>query len=155
MNNIEKENILISACLLGDKCRYDGKVLSNKLNDLIKYYNLIPFCPEVSGGLSIPRDPSEIINGKVISSKGRDVTSFFNRGAFLALSICKEKKVSLAILKEESPSCGKNKIYDGSFKGVLIDGKGITTRKLLNEGIKVINEEEALLLLKEKENENN
>ena len=150
---MEKENVLISACLLSNKCRYDGKIINNELKDLLKFFNLIPFSPEVSGGLPIPRDPSEIIGEKVVSLKNKDVTKNFNSGAFLAESICKEKNIHLAILKEESPSCGVYKIYDGTFSNKLIDGKGITTSRLIKAGIKVINEIEAKELLVQKENE--
>ena len=152
---MNKENVLISACLLGKNTRYDGKNQNIvKLHELVKYFNLIPFCPEVSGGLKIPRDPSEIKGDKVVSIKGKDVTKNFNDGAFLALSICKKLDIKLAILKEESPSCGVNKIHDGNFKNNIIDGMGVTARKLLDNGIKVINEYDALSLLEEKENEN-
>lgn len=151
---MEKENVLISACLLGDNCRYDG--LNQKIDfidKLTKYYNLIPFCPEVSGGLKTPRLPSEIKGDKVINRKGEDVTRYFNQGAFLASSICLSKNIKFAILKEESPSCGVYKIHDGNFKNNIIDGKGITTRKLLGQNIKVVNEIEARKLIEQKENE--
>lgn len=151
---MEKENILISACLLGQMCRYDGKSQEiKKLHKLLDYYNLVPFCPEVSGGLKIPRDPSEIKGDKVISIKGKDVTKNFNLGAFTALNICKNLNIKLAILKEESPSCGVNKIHDGSFNNNIISGSGITTKRLISEGIKVINENDALKLLDRLENE--
>ena len=152
---MEKENVLISACLLGKNTRYDGKNQNIPLlHNLVNFYNLIPFCPEVEGGLKIPRDPSEISGDKVISIKGKDVTRNFNAGAFLALSICKQMNIKLAILKEESPSCGVNKIHDGTFKNVIINGRGVTTKKLIDNNIKVINENDALKLLQEKENEN-
>lgn len=152
---MEKENVLISACLLGKNTRYDGKSqYIPLLHNLVNYYNLIPFCPEVEGGLKIPRDPSEVSGDKVISIKGKDVTKYFNSGAFLALSICKKMDIKLAILKEESPSCGVNKIHDGTFKNVIVNGRGVTTKKLIDNNIKVINENDALKLLQEKENEN-
>ena len=152
---MEKENVLISACLLGKNTRYDGKNQNiPSLHNLVNFYNLIPFCPEVEGGLKIPRDPSEISGEKVISIKGKDVTKNFNAGAFLALSICKKMNIKLAILKEESPSCGVNKIHNGTFKNILVNGIGVTTKKLLENNIKVINENDALKLLQEKENEN-
>jgi len=152
---MEKENVLISACLLGNNTRYDGKNQNIPLlHNLVNFYNLIPFCPEVEGGLKIPRDPSEISGDKVNSIKGKDVTKYFNAGAFLALSICKKMNIKLAILKEESPSCGVSKIHDGTFKNVIINGRGVTTKKLIDNNIKVINENDALKLLQEKENEN-
>lgn len=150
-----KEKILVSACLIGENCRYDGKNSLNKdVLALTKYYDLIPICPEVSGGLKTPRYPSEIKDGKVINSKGKDVTDNYNDGAYWASTVARLQNIKLAILKEKSPSCGTHKIHDGSFSGKLIDGKGITTIKLEKAHIKVINEEEASLLLKECEEKN-
>ena len=147
------EKILISACLVGDKTKYDGHSNYNPLiKDLLELYELVPFCPEVEGGLKIPRDPSEIRGDKVISSKGRDVTRFFNEGAEKALNICKYLDIKLAILKEASPSCGSSEIYDGSFSNRKIKGEGITTALLRKNGIKVINESEIESLLKKEEN---
>jgi uncharacterized protein YbbK (DUF523 family) len=151
MNN-EKEKVLISACLLGEKCRYDGLAKEVKgIINLTKYYDLIPVCPEVSGGLKTPRTPSEIKDNKVISKTGKDVTENYLNGAYWASSICNIYHIKLAILKEDSPSCGSHFIHDGSFSGKKIPGKGMTTRKLEKQGIKVINEEEALALLKQLE----
>ena len=150
-----KEKILVSACLIGENCRYDGKNSLNKdVLALTKYYDLIPICPEVSGGLKTPRYPSEIKDGKVINSKGKDVTDNYNDGAYWASTVARLQNIKLAILKEKSPSCGTHKIHDGSFSGKLIDGKGITTIKLEKARIRVINEEEASLLLKECEEKN-
>lgn len=150
-----KEKILVSACLIGENCRYDGKNSLNKdVLALTKYYDLIPICPEVSGGLKTPRYPSEIKDGKVINSKGKDVTDNYNDGAYWASTVAILQNIKLAILKEKSPSCGTHKIHDGSFSGKLIDGKGITTIKLEKARIRVINEEEASLLLKECEEKN-
>lgn len=149
---MEKENILISACLIGINCRYDGKNnKNNNIERLMEYYNLIPFCPEESGGLPTPRDPSEIRGDKVVSIKEKDVTTNFNSGAFLASSICISKKIKLAILKEDSPSCGVHFIHNGKFDGKKIEGQGITTKKLLSLGIKIISENEIEDLLKEHE----
>ena len=142
------EKILISACLIGDKTKYDGKSNYNpKIQDLLEKYELVPFCPEVEGGLSIPRDPSERRNEKVITKEGRNVTKQFEKGAELALNICQYLGIRLAILKENSPSCGVNKIYDGKFENKLIPGSGVTTELLKRKGIKVISEEEIDSLL--------
>ena len=150
-----KEYVLISACLIGENCRYDGKnSLTKAVKDLAKYYNLIPICPEVSGGLKTPRHPSEIVGDKVISIKGRDVTSNYYDGAYWATSIVRMYNIKLAIMKEKSPSCGVHKIHNGKFDGGLIDGQGITTRKLEKLGVKVINEDEANELLLELEVKN-
>ncbi len=143
------EKILISACLVGDKTKYDGHSNYNPLiKDLLELYELVPFCPEVEGGLKTPRDPSEIKGDKVLSSKGRDVTRNFNEGAEKALNICKYLNIKLAILKEGSPSCGSNEIYDGTFSNKKKKGEGITTSLLRKNGIKVINENEIESLLK-------
>lgn len=143
-----KEKILISACLVGENCRYDGKnALVKELKELTKYYDLIPICPEVSGGLKTPRFPSEIKDGKVISKNDKDVTEFYNNGAYWAKSVCLLYNVKLAILKEKSPSCGVHQIYDGTFSNNLIEGEGITTKKLKQMHVKVINEKEAVELL--------
>lgn len=147
-----KEKILISACLIGENCRYDGKnCLKKDLLSLSKYYDMIPICPEVSGGMKTPRFPSEIKNGSVINSKGKDVTDFYHDGAYWASSIVRIYNIKLAILKERSPSCGVHLIHNGNFDGKVIEGKGITTQRLEKLGVKVINEEEALNLLKELE----
>lgn len=143
------EKILISACLVGDNVKYDGT--NNKsplIDELLKYFELIPFCPEVEGGLSVPRDPSERLNGKVVSSKGRDVTRQFSFGAEMAYNICLYLGIKVAILKETSPSCGVHEIYDGRFTHKKIMGKGYTTEYLTNKGIKVISENEIEEFLK-------
>lgn len=148
-----KEKILISACLIGENCRYDGKnCLIKDLLKLTKYYDLIPFCPELLGGLKVPRKPCEIKNGVVITPNNKDLTERFNDGAYWASSVVKLKKIKLAILKEKSPSCGVHKIYDGTFSSKLIDGSGVTTRALKKLNVEVINETEALTLLSKKEN---
>lgn len=149
-----KEKILVSACLLGEKCRYDGKSCPVKaVQELMKYYDLIPVCPEVLGGLKTPRYPSEIKDSRVVNSKGFDVTEKYQTGAYWVKTVCQVKNIKLAVLKEKSPSCGCKKIYDGSFSGKLIDGKGITVRELEKIGVKVIDEEDAIELLASKEKE--
>lgn len=151
-----KEKILISACLIGDNTRYDGKSCKNDdVLKLTKYYDLIPICPEVNGGLKTPRDPSEIKGNKVISSKGKDVTSYYQDGAFLAESICHLFSIKLAILKENSPSCGVNFIHDGTFSGNLIKGKGITTERLEKLGVKCITENQINELIEYKDKTEN
>ncbi|MFI3252513.1 MAG: DUF523 domain-containing protein [bacterium] len=134
------EKVLVSACLLGVNCKYNG---SNNLCDVkskLVGYEIIQFCPEVSGGLSIPRVSCEILNNKVINKNNEDKTFEFNKGANLALELCKKHNIKLAVLKEKSPSCGVTKIYDGTFSGNLIDGSGVTTSLLKENGIEVINE---------------
>ena len=144
----EKEKILISACLVGDNCRYDGKNnLTPKLEALLEKYELVPFCPECEGGLKTPRVPSERKGDKVVTKDNRNVTHQYEKGAELAWNICFFLKIKTAILKENSPSCGVHKIYDGSFSHHLINGVGTTTELLKEKGINVISEEEIDTLL--------
>lgn len=135
------EKILISACLVGDKTKYDGKSNYHPLiKDLLEKYELVPFCPEVEGGLPTPRQPSEIVGNKVVTKVGKDVTKNFQDGASKALMICQYLGIKIAILKEGSPSCGLNQVYDGTFSGRKIKGSGITAKLLIQNGIKVITE---------------
>lgn len=141
------ENILVSACLLGIGCRYDGKHKADpKVLALADKYNLIPVCPEIYGGLSTPRIPSERIGDKVMMKDGRDVTENYQRGASEALELCRIFNVKTAILKERSPSCGKGMIYDGNFTSTLTARHGVTAELLISEGIRVIGESEIDLL---------
>lgn len=140
---LAKEKIIVSACLLGNKVRYDGKdSFKEEIAMLSEKYELIPVCPEVLGGLMIPRDPAEINGSLVLTNKGKDVTMNFREGAQTVLDLCKENHISKAIMKSKSPSCGKGKIYDGSFSHHLIDGNGIAVELLLKNNIKVYNENE-------------
>ena len=135
-------NILVSACLLGINCRYDGK--DNKVEDILnvlKEHNIIPICPEQLGGLTTPREPSEIVNGKVISKSGIDVNEEFEKGAGEALKLSKMFNSSIAILKARSPSCGSIQIYDGNFNGSLVDGHGVTAKLFRENGMMVFSEE--------------
>lgn len=143
------EKILISACLIGDKCKYDGHANYSPLyKELLEKYELVPFCPEVEGGLPTPRKPSERKGDRVINNAGKDVTKQFNEGAQKALNICKYLDIKIAILKENSPSCGSTQIYDGNFKNKLIKGEGVTTELLRKNGITVYNENQIEELLK-------
>lgn len=143
ISNMEKENIIVSACLLGENCKYNGKNnYCQKVVDLKKKYNLITICPEVDGGLPIPRIPSEIVNDKVINESGIDVTNEYNLGAKKALDKALDNNVKKAILKAKSPSCGCGYIYDGSFTHTLIKGDGVTTKLFKENNIKVLTEED-------------
>ena len=138
-----KEKILISACLLGTPCRYDGASKPcEKAKALKETYDLIPVCPEVMGGLETPRLPCEIQNGRVIRSDGADLTEAYENGAIKCLKLATENKIRLAVLKEKSPSCGCHFRYDGTFSGTLIPGNGITAEMLTNNGIQVKSEDE-------------
>ncbi|MBR2972528.1 MAG: DUF523 domain-containing protein [Clostridia bacterium] len=142
------ENILVSACLLGIGCRYDGKHKANpEVLKLKERYNLIPVCPEIFGGLPTPRVPSERIGDKVMMKDGRDVTENYQKGAEEALELCRIYNIKTAILKERSPSCGKGFVYDGTFTGVLTERDGVTAELLLSAGIRVIGESEINILL--------
>ncbi len=149
------KKILISACLAGDRVRYDGKSAHLK-DSLLKEWSqkglLVKVCPEVSGGLKIPRPEAQIVNGngldvlkgtaKVIDIQGSDVTLSFIRGAEYTLSIAAQFGIEMAILKEKSPSCGVHRIYDGCFVSNIIPGFGVTAALLKQSGIKVFSENE-------------
>ena len=138
-----KKNILVSACLLGQSCRYDGKSKPcERVIALKDTYNLIPICPEVMGGLPTPRTPSEICGELVLMKDGRNVTENYNRGAQKALEIARENACTVAILKEKSPSCGSGLIHNGLFDGGLVEGDGITAKLLKSQGILVLGESE-------------
>lgn len=138
-----KKNILVSACLLGHACRYDGKSKPcERVIALKDTYNLIAVCPEVMGGLPTPRVPSEICGARVLMKDGRDVTENYNRGAEKALEIARENACTVAILKEKSPSCGSDLIHNGLFDGGLVEGDGITAQLLKKAGIRVLGESE-------------
>ena len=147
--------ILVSACLLGQKVRYDGSDKDQRnalLNELIAQDRVVTICPEVAGGLSVPRLPAEIQNGaghdvlneqaRVVDSAGQDVTAEFVSGAQQALALARQHDIRAAILKARSPSCGNAQIYDGTFSKRLLEGRGVTAALLERHGIKVFNEDE-------------
>lgn len=134
---------IVSACLCGEKTRYDGKVFVNdKLKGLVDKGKAILVCPEIAGGLKVPRLPCEIKNGRVVNFSADDKTEHFVDGAFKTLEIAKKYGIKKAILKEKSPSCGSKYIYDGTFTKSLIHGQGITTRLLQMNDIEVISDQE-------------
>lgn len=144
--------ILVSACLLGERVRYDGSahtVPSPHLERWRKEGRLVPICPEVLAGLPVPRPPAELQpDGRVVDDAGADLTEAFLRGAEITLALAEE--ALLAILKDGSPSCGSARIHDGSFSGTLIPGQGITARLLREQGVAVFSEtqiDEAAALL--------
>ena len=139
--------ILISACLAGVNCKYDGgNNYNEKIMELVRNGDAILVCPEQLGGLTTPRTPSEIkiVNGIrcVFMEDGRDVTKEYERGANEVLNLAKSLNINKAILKAKSPSCGCGIIYDGTFTKTKISGNGITSQLLLNNGIEVITEED-------------
>lgn len=133
-----KENVLVSSCLIGLNTRYDKKSSKNIFKELNLKYNVIPFCPEQAAGLPTPRKPCEIKDGSVYNIDGVNLTKKFLDGANETLKLCKMYNIKKAYLKAKSPSCGKGKIYDGSFSGVLTDGDGIVTKLLEENEIEVI-----------------
>ena len=142
------KNILVSNCILGNNCKYNGKNNYNPLIERLKEkYRIIPICPEVMGGLSIPRKPSEINANKVFDIDGNDVTSYFNRGKDLVLDIISKNDIEFVVLKDGSPSCGSKFIYDGTFTKTKISGMGITAKKINELGIKIYTENEINELL--------
>ncbi len=130
--------ILVSACLLSIGCRYDGKVKEcPQILALAKDNILIPVCPEQLGGRPTPRNPVEILNGKVVEKNGADHTEEFKKGAEYVLKTALLNNCHLAILKSKSPSCGFGKIYDGTFSKTLVDGNGIAAQLLIDNGIEI------------------
>lgn len=135
--------ILVSACLLGENCKYNGG--NNRCKEVLEYlqgHEVVPVCPEVMGGLPIPRIPCEIVKGEVINREGVSCDREYRLGADLAMEIARKEKIDLAILKARSPSCGTRQIYDGTFSRTLIEGSGIFGSRILTEGIPVMDEEE-------------
>lgn len=136
MNRGEKMKIMVSACLLGENCKYNGG--NNKNEKVLKYiegHEIVPVCPEVMGGLPTPRIPSEIFENLVINREGHIVDQEFRKGAKEAFEIAMSEQVDLVILKAKSPSCGTKQIYDGTFSKTLIDGQGIFASMLFEGGI--------------------
>ena len=135
--------IMISACLVGENCRYDG---GNNLNDdvlrMLAGNEVVPVCPEQLGGLPTPRVPSEICDGVVMTQDGTDVDREFRAGAAACLNIAMREKPDLVVLQSRSPSCGVNQRYDGTFTGTLVRGSGVTAQLLLQSGFTVIDAED-------------
>ena len=135
--------VLVSSCIMGCNCKYNG---GNNLNEhvveFLKDKEVIEICPEVLAGMSIPRASAEIVNGFITEDNGKNVHEEYKRGVELALEKIKNQNIELAILQSRSPTCGVNKIYDGSFTGKLISGQGIFAKALINAGYKVIDSED-------------
>lgn len=145
------ETILVSACLLGDNVKYNGgNNYDERIEKLKEYYDIVPICPEVFGGLSTPRVPSEIKGDSIINKEGKDVTYEFNRGAHKVINIVNFCHCKKAILMDRSPSCGVNKVYNGKFNGTLVDGMGYTARLLKDKGIELYTIDDIDQLIKDK-----
>lgn len=139
---MNKPIYLISACLCGESCRYDGGHFDYPaLRQLVAEEVALPYCPEHRGGLPIPRKPCEILGDRVLAADGTDCTAEYRKGAEGALALCREQGITAAILKEGSPSCGVCRIRDGSHSGRKIPGQGITARLLSDNGITLYTEE--------------
>lgn len=143
---LTKQKILVSACFLGERVRYNGviKPLVHELLDIwFEQGRLLSLCPEVISGLPVPRPAAEInqLSGQVLTVRGDNVTEHFTKGAELALRFCQQHKIKFALLKESSPSCGSNSIYDGSFSQTKIVGQGFTSALLRENGIQVFCED--------------
>ena len=131
--------ILVSACLLGEKCKYNGgDNYSEKLAKFLEGQEVIPVCPEVAGGLPVPRHSSEIVDGIVMNDIGENVDAAFRTGAERCLQTAIDEKIDLAILQSRSPSCGVKQVYDGTFSGELIEGSGVFARLLQEQGFQVV-----------------
>ena len=149
-----KKPILVSACLLGAACRYDGR--DNAVDDIMalgKRYPLIPVCPEQLGGLPTPRTPAERLGGEVVTRDGAVVTDAFARGAAQACRLAELFGVGRALLKARSPSCGAHAVYDGSFSGRVVPGSGVTAQALRDMGVAVYDESQLDDMIKDMERE--
>ncbi len=143
-------NLLISGCLTGLSCRYDGacRPLPEKVLKLLREkFTLIPVCPEQLGGLSTPRNPAERVGERVISNAGTDVTEEYQKGAEEVLKLAKFLDCKVALLKEKSPACGSGRVYDGTFTRTLVSGDGVAAECLKRNGIRVFGESEITELL--------
>ncbi len=137
--------IMVSACLLGENCKYNGG--SNRSEALLRKlagHEIIPVCPEVAGGLPTPRIPAEIVRGTVRNREGQNVDAAFRAGARAVLELAQREQPDLLILKSRSPSCGVHEIYDGTFSGKLIPGRGVFAELAYRAGFKVRDAEEFL-----------
>ena len=135
--------ILVSACLLGDNCKYNGG--NNRNARVLRYvqgHEVIPVCPEVLGGLPCPRKPVEWVGERVLTRDGDDCTENFRIGVQRALEVIADQQVDLAILQSRSPTCGVKQIYDGTFSGVRIDGQGVLAKALAARGIPLMDAED-------------
>lgn len=140
-----KQHLLISLCLLGEPCRYDGKSVpldGTIIEKLKEKYTLVTVCPEQEGGLPTPRIPAERQGKNVVRRDGVDVTAEYRKGAEVALSLCRRFGITIALMKAKSPSCGAGLIYDGTFSGTLTAGDGVTAALLSENGIKVYTEKD-------------
>ena len=139
----DKRCVLVSACLLGENCKYNGK--NNYNQDVIDYVadkEVIPICPEILAGLPTPREPAELKDGCVYNISGQNIHEIYEKGVTTAMDIIVDQKIDLAILQSRSPSCGVNQVYDGTFRGKKVAGRGLFAQVLLKEGYHVVDAED-------------
>ena len=135
--------IMVSACLLGTKCKYNGgDNYSEKTAEAFRGHDLVPVCPELAGGLSVPRRPCEIVEGTVMNDRGENMDAAFRFGAEICLKKAFEEQIDLAVLQPRSPSCGVGRVYDGTFSGRLVDGSGVFAGLLAENGFRVVDADE-------------
>lgn len=145
-----KEKLLVSACLTGARCKYDGgsnALAAEMLAALRERYELIPVCPETAGGLPVPRVPGERRGGRVVTREGKDVTAAYDKGARIALRLAGHFGCRRALLKQRSPSCGAGEIYDGSFSHTRVPGDGVAAELLREAGLELYGESRVAELL--------
>lgn len=131
--------VLISSCLIGENCKYNGGNNKNeKAIEFLEDKEIISVCPEVLAGMGVPRPSVEIVNGKIKDKNGRDLDNIYKKGVQKVLDQIKDQDIDLAILQSRSPTCGVKQVYDGSFTKTLIDGQGILAKALIDKGYKVI-----------------
>lgn len=139
----EQPCILVSACILGENCKFNGK--NNYSARAVAYLagkKVLPICPEILAGLPTPREPAEFINGRVTECSGRDVHEIYQHGVAQAMAAIGQRKISHAVLQSRSPTCGVNCVYDGSFTGKLVAGSGLFAQRLRELGIEVVDVED-------------
>ena len=141
--------ILVSACLMGENCKYSGgNNFRPELAEILSGHTVIPVCPEVAGGLPVPRIPAEIVNGTVMNREGRSVDAAFRAGAEKVLETARQTHPDLIILQPRSPSCGTGSVYDGTFTGKLVPGNGIFAQMAIDEGYTVMDADRAETFLR-------
>ena len=135
--------VLVSACIMGENCKYNGKNNYNpRVAALLANREIIMICPEMLAGLGVPRNCAEIVNGRVVDQNGNDVDADFRNGVARALEKIKNEQIDFAILQSRSPTCGVHQIYDGGFSGNLICGQGLFAKALIHQGIQVFDSDE-------------
>ena len=138
--------VMVSACLLGENCKYNGgNNRCEKLLELLAGHTAVPVCPEVLGGLPVPRVPAEIVQGTVMNREGACVNEAFRKGAAAALEMALRERPDLIVLQSRSPSCGVKEVYDGTFSGTLVQGQGVFAEMVLKAGFRVVDIEDVVL----------